>query len=77
MKSPLVSGIPQSFWSSINLSITWINDFKPVVLMPVGTISFEILVLMYLKDITGPWLVVEWANRSGNDAVNMGLHYTP
>ncbi len=41
--------------------------------------SFERLVLAYLKDITGPLLdplqFAYRANRSVNDAVNMGLHY--
>ncbi len=41
--------------------------------------SFEKLVLAYLKDITGPLLdplqFSYRANRSVDDAVNMGLHY--
>ncbi|KAK3560295.1 hypothetical protein QTP86_006109 [Hemibagrus guttatus] len=41
--------------------------------------SFERLVLAYLKDITGPLLdplqFTYQANRSVDDAVNMGLHY--
>ncbi len=41
--------------------------------------SFEKLVLAYLKDITGllmdPLQSVYRANRSVDDAVNMGLHY--
>ncbi|KAI2646303.1 putative RNA-directed DNA polymerase from transposon BS [Labeo rohita] len=41
--------------------------------------SFERLVLAYLKDITGPLLdplqFAYRANRSVDDAVNMGLHY--
>ncbi|KAK3558032.1 hypothetical protein QTP86_006409 [Hemibagrus guttatus] len=41
--------------------------------------SFERLVLAYLKDITGPLLdphqFAYQANRSANDAVNMGMHY--
>ncbi len=41
--------------------------------------SFEKLVLAYLKDITGPLLeplqFAYRANRSVDDAVNMGLHY--
>ncbi len=43
--------------------------------------SFEKLVLAYLKDITGPLLdplqFAYRANRSVDDAVNMGLHYIP
>ncbi len=41
--------------------------------------SFERLVLAHLKDITGPLLdpmqFAYQANRSVDDAVNMGLHY--
>ncbi len=43
--------------------------------------SFEKLVLAHLKDITGPSLdplqFAYRANRSVDDAVNMGLHYVP
>ncbi len=48
-------------------------------LTPVVMKSFEKLVLAYLKDITGPWLdpllFAYRANRSVDDAVNMGLHF--
>ncbi len=41
--------------------------------------SFGKLFLAYLKDITGPLLdplqFAYWANRSEDDAVNIGLHY--
>ncbi|KAL0157261.1 hypothetical protein M9458_048507, partial [Cirrhinus mrigala] len=41
--------------------------------------SFEKLVLAYLKDITGPLLdplqLAYRANRSMDNAVNMGLHF--
>ncbi|KAI3352414.1 hypothetical protein L3Q82_005373 [Scortum barcoo] len=55
-------------------SITGLNDYRPVVMK-----SFERLVLTHLKDITGPLLdplqFANRANRSVDDAVNMGLHY--
>ncbi len=48
-------------------------------LAPVTLKSFEKLVLAYLKDITGPLLealqFAYRANRSVDDAVNMGLHF--
>ncbi len=37
--------------------------------------SFERLVLPYLKDTTGPLQFAYRANRSVDDAVNMGLHF--
>ena len=37
--------------------------------------SFERLVLSHLKDITGPLQFTYRANRSVDDAINMGLHY--
>ncbi|KAK2901605.1 hypothetical protein Q8A73_011351 [Channa argus] len=59
--------------------ITGFNDYRPVALTSVVMKSFERLVLAYLKDITGPLLdplqFAYRANRSVNDAVNMGLHY--
>ncbi len=59
--------------------ITGLNDYRPVALMSVIMKSFEKLVLAYLKDITGPLLdPVQFAyraNRSEDDAVNIGLHY--
>ena len=59
--------------------ITGLNDYRPVVLTSVVMKSFERLVLAHLKDITGPLLdplqFAYRANRSVDDAVNMGLHY--
>ncbi|CAM4574253.1 unnamed protein product [Leuciscus chuanchicus] len=60
--------------------ITGLNDYRPVALTSVAMKSFERLVLAYLKDITGPLLdplqFAYRANRSVDDVVNMGLHYT-
>ncbi len=59
--------------------ITGINDYRPVALMSVAMKSFEKLVLAHLKDSTGPSLdLLQFAyraNRSVDNAVNMGLHY--
>ncbi|KAI2645419.1 putative RNA-directed DNA polymerase from transposon BS [Labeo rohita] len=59
--------------------ITGLNDYRPVALTSVIMKSFEKLVLAYLKDITGPLLeplqFAYRANRSVDDAVNMGLHF--
>ncbi|KAI2645814.1 Ribonuclease inhibitor [Labeo rohita] len=59
--------------------ITGLNDCRPVALTSVIMKSLEKLVLAYLKDITGPLLdslqFAYRANRSVNDAVNMGLHF--
>ncbi len=59
--------------------ITGLNDYRPVALTSVVMKSLERLVLTYLKDITRPLLdplqFAYRANRSVNDAVNMGLHY--
>ncbi len=59
--------------------ITGLNDYRPVALTSVVMKSFERLVLAHLKDITGPLLdplqFAYRANRSVEDAVNMGLHY--
>ncbi|KAL0149020.1 hypothetical protein M9458_055635, partial [Cirrhinus mrigala] len=59
--------------------ITGLNDYRPVVLTSVVMKSFEKLVLAYLKNITGPLLdplqFAYRANRSVNDAGNMGLHF--
>ncbi len=59
--------------------ITGLNDYRPVALKSVVMKSFEKLVLAHLKDITGPSLdplqFAYRANRSVDDAVNMGLHY--
>ncbi len=58
--------------------ITGLNVYRPVALMSVVMKSFEKLVLAHLKDITGPLLdplqFAYRANRSVDDAVNMGLH---
>ncbi|KAK3543525.1 hypothetical protein QTP70_023635, partial [Hemibagrus guttatus] len=61
--------------------ITGLNYYRPVALKSAVMKSFESLVLAYLKDITGPLLdplqfaAVYQANRSVDDAVNMGLDY--
>ncbi|KAL0180402.1 hypothetical protein M9458_025844, partial [Cirrhinus mrigala] len=59
--------------------ITELNDYRPVALTSVVMKSFEKLVLAYLKNITGPLLdplqFAYRANRSVDDAVNMGLHF--
>ncbi|KAK3561940.1 hypothetical protein QTP86_019065, partial [Hemibagrus guttatus] len=55
--------------------ITGLNDYRPIALMSVVMKLFERLVLAYLKDITGPLQFAYRANRSMDDAVNMGLHY--
>ncbi|KAK3513874.1 hypothetical protein QTP70_032885, partial [Hemibagrus guttatus] len=56
-----------------------LNDYRPVGLTSVVMKSFERLVLAYLKNITGPLLdplqFAYRANRSVDDAVNMGLHF--
>ncbi|KAK3554523.1 hypothetical protein QTP70_024429 [Hemibagrus guttatus] len=58
---------------------TGLNDYRPVALTSVVMKSFERLVLAYLKNITGPLLdplqFAYRANRSVDDAVNMGLHF--
>ena len=59
--------------------ITGLNDYRPVALTSVVMKSLERLVLTHLKDITGPLLdpmqFAYRANRSVDDAVNMGLHF--
>ncbi len=77
--------VPSCFKSSTMISIpkkskiTGLNDYRPVALMSVVMKSFEKLVLAHLKDITGPLLdplqFAYRANRSVDDADNMGLHY--
>ncbi|KAK3557488.1 hypothetical protein QTP70_027912 [Hemibagrus guttatus] len=62
------------------LKITGLNDYRPVALTSVIMKSFERLVLgPYLKNITGSLLdslqFAYRANRSMDDAVNMGLHF--
>ncbi len=60
--------------------ITGLNDYRPVALTSVVMKSFERLVLAYLKASTGPLLdtlqFAYRANRSVDDAVNMGLQFT-
>ncbi|KAM9829083.1 uncharacterized protein ACBT44_003385 [Syngnathus typhle] len=60
-------------------AITGLNDYRPVALTSVVMKSFERLVLNHLKEVTGPLLdplqFAYRANRSVDDAVNMGLHY--
>ncbi len=57
----------------------WNYDYRPVALTSVAMKSFERLVLAYLKASTGPLLdplqFAYRANRSVDDAVNMGLHF--
>ncbi|KAL0195062.1 hypothetical protein M9458_008634 [Cirrhinus mrigala] len=59
--------------------ITGLNHYRPVALTSVVMKSFEKLVLAYLKDITGPLLdplqFAYRANRSVDDAVNIGLYF--
>ncbi|KAL0201453.1 hypothetical protein M9458_004640, partial [Cirrhinus mrigala] len=59
--------------------ITGLNDYRPMALTSVVMKSFEKLVLAYLKDITGPLLdplqFAYRANRSVDDAVNIGLYF--
>ncbi len=59
--------------------ITGLNDYRPVALTSVVMKSFERLVLAYLKASTGllldPLQFAYRANRSVDDAVNMGLHF--
>ncbi len=60
-------------------NITGLKDNKPVVLMSVVMKSSERLILAYLKASTGPLLdplqFAYRANRSVDDAVNMGQHF--
>ncbi|KAL0161696.1 hypothetical protein M9458_045421, partial [Cirrhinus mrigala] len=59
--------------------ITELIDYRPVALTSVVMKSFEKLVLAYLKNITGslldPLQFAYRANRSVDDAVNIGLHF--
>ncbi len=59
--------------------ITGLIDYRHVALTSVAMKSFERLVLAYLKASTGPLLdplqFAYRANRSVDDAVNMGLHF--
>ncbi len=77
--------VPSCFKSSTIIpvpktpKITELNDYRPVALTSVAMKSFERLVWAYLKNTTGPLLgplqFAYRANRSVDDAVNMGLHY--
>ncbi len=77
--------VPSSFKRSTIIpvakkpKITGLNDYRPVALTSVVMKSFERLVLAYLKASTGPLLdplqFAYRANRSVDDAVNMGLHF--
>ncbi len=59
--------------------ITGLNDYRPVAVTSVVMKLIKKLVLAHLKDIIGPSLdplqFANRANRSVDDAVNMGLHY--
>ncbi len=59
--------------------ITGLNVYRPVALTSVAMKSFERLVLAYLKASSGPVLdplpFAYRANRSVDDAVNMGLQF--
>lgn len=62
-----------------NKKVPWLNDYRPVALTSVIINSFEGLILSHLKDVTDalldPLLYTYRANRSVDDAMNMGLHY--
>ncbi len=76
-KSPHASNAPPSSPSKINPKL--LNDYRPVALTSVVMKSFERLVLAYLKASAGPLQdplqFAYRANRSVDDAVNMGLHF--
>ncbi len=78
VKFPSASNAPPSSLYPRNQKSPGLNDYRPVALMSVVK-SFEGLVLAHLKDITGtlldPLQFAYRANRSVDDAVNMGLHY--
>ncbi len=77
--------VPSCFKCSIIIpipkksKIEGLNDYRPVALLSVVMKSFEKQVMAHLKEITGPSLdslqFACRANRSVDDAVNMGLHY--
>ncbi len=79
MKSPPASNAPPSSLYPRNQKSQDLMDYRPVALTSVVMKSFERLVLAHLKDSTGPLLdplqFAYRANRSVDDAVNMGLHY--
>ncbi|XP_061610528.1 opsin-5 isoform X3 [Phyllopteryx taeniolatus] len=68
-----VSNAPPSFKSGS------LNDYRPVSLTSVVMKSFERIMLDHLKTVTGPLLdplqFAYRANRSADDAVNMGLFF--
>ncbi len=73
----MVCGLGLTYY--LKPKITGLNDYRPVALTSVVMKSFERLVLAYLKASTGPLLDPQQfayrANRSVNDAVNMGLYF--
>ncbi|KAK3546757.1 hypothetical protein QTP70_035027 [Hemibagrus guttatus] len=79
VKSLPASNVPPSSPPPKKPKMTGLNDYRPVALTSVVMKSFERLVLAYLKNITGPLLdplqFAYRANRSVDDAVNMGLHF--
>uniref|UniRef100_A0A3B1IGL0 Reverse transcriptase domain-containing protein n=1 Tax=Astyanax mexicanus TaxID=7994 RepID=A0A3B1IGL0_ASTMX len=84
-KSLELCKVPSCFKSSIIIpvpkkpSITGLNDYRPVALTSVVMKSFERMVLTHLKNISDHQLdalqFAYRANRSVDDAVNMGLHF--
>lgn len=70
-KSSIIVPVP-------NKNVPWLNDYRPVAFASVIK-SFEGLILSHLKDITDalldPLLYTYRANKSVDDAVNMGLNY--
>uniref|UniRef100_A0A8C6LIY6 CCHC-type domain-containing protein n=1 Tax=Nothobranchius furzeri TaxID=105023 RepID=A0A8C6LIY6_NOTFU len=77
--------VPSCFKSSTIIPVpkksspTELNDYRPVALTSVVMKSFERLVLSHLKSTTGhqldPLQFAYRANRSVDDAINMGLHF--
>ncbi|PJG57318.1 RNA-directed DNA polymerase, partial [Aeromonas cavernicola] len=84
-KSLELSEVPTCFKRSTIIpvpkkpTITGLNDYRPVALTSVVMKSFERLVLNHLKTLTNsrldPLQFAYRANRSVDDAVNLGLHY--
>ncbi|KAI2659844.1 hypothetical protein H4Q32_022390 [Labeo rohita] len=71
----IFSRSPSCFKCSIPVpkkpNITGLNDYRPVALLSVVMKSFERLVLVYLKDITGPLLdPLQFAYRANSSAFN-------
>ncbi len=77
-KFPAASNAPPSFPSPKSPKSTCLNVYRLVALTSVVMKLLERLVLSYLKDIPRPLLdTLQFsyrANRSVDDAVNMGLH---